>query len=535
MRSIVGMRAWLAGVVALAWLLANGSPLAAQGQPGGDPERREKADEKEKKDLPVPKEVLSSTSHEVRIGGKVVRYTATAGNYLIKEEDGTPKANLFFVSYTKDGQGKDGESDPGKRPVLFSFNGGPGSSSIWLHLGLFGPRRVPMTDEGFALPPPYRLVDNEHSLLDLADLVFIDPVTTGFSRAVPGEDDKQFHGVEQDVEVVGKLIRLWTTRNQRWASPKLLAGESYGTTRAAALVHHLQERHGMYFNGVILISSILNFQTARFDVGNDLPYVLFLPTYTATAWYHGKLAPELQRDLAATLAEVRKFAATDYTLALMQGKDLPPGERQAIAARLARYTGLSEEYVMQTDLRIEIFRFIKELLRGERRTAGRLDSRFTGSDLDAVGERSEYDPSMEAIRGPYGGALNDYVRRELGYETDLPYEILTDRVRPWKWGDEGNQYVNVAERLRQAMTRNPALRVFVANGYFDLATPFFATEYTFAHLGLDPSLEDHVTLRYYEAGHMMYIHKPSLEKLRGDLAEFVAKTLTPEVAEARKR
>ncbi len=534
MRSSRGVRSWITGVLALAWLFsADGSPLAAQGQPGRGSEPREKADDKEKKDLPVPKEVLSSTSHEVRIGGKVVRYTATAGNYLIKEEDGTPKANLFFVSYIKDGQGKDGESDPGKRPVLFSFNGGPGSSSIWLHMGLFGPRRVPMTDDGFALPPPYRLVDNEYSLLDLADLVFIDPVTTGFSRSVPGVDDKQFHGLEPDVEVVGKLIRLWTTRNQRWASPKFLAGESYGTTRAAALVQHLQDEYGMYFNGVMLISSILNFQTARFAIGNDLPYVLFLPTYTATAWYHGKLAPELQRDLTATLAEVRKFASTDYTLALMKGKDLPAAERQAIAARLARYTGLSQEYVEQTNLRIYIDRFTKELRRAERRTTGRLDSRFTGIDRDAAGEEYEYDPSMEAIRGPYGGAFNDYVRRELGYETDLPYEILTDRVRPWDWGTQENQYVNVAERLRQAMTRNPALRVFVGNGYYDLATPFFATEYTFSHLGLDPSLEDNVTLRYYEAGHMMYVHKPSLEKLRADLAEFVAQALTPEVAEAR--
>ncbi len=534
MRSTERMCSFLAGVMAMVWLLgAAGGPVLAQGRPGnarpaGREDRSETRDEKEKKDLPVPKEVLSSTSHEVRIGGKLVRYTATAGNYLLKQEDGTPKANLFFVAYTKDG-----ESDPGKRPVLFSFNGGPGSSSIWLHLGLFGPRRVPMTDEGWALPPPYRLVDNEHSLLDRTDLVFIDPVTTGFSRAVPGEDDKQFHGVQEDMEAVGELIRLWVTRNQRWASPKLLAGESYGTTRAAALVQHLQERHGMYFNGVILISSILNFQTARFDVGNDLPYVLFLPTYAATAWYHQQLAPELQRDLPATLEEVRKFAAGDYTLALMQGKDLPAAERREIASRLARYTGLSEEYVEQTNLRIGIFRFTKELLRDERRTAGRLDSRFTGIDLDAAGERYEFDPSMEAIRGPYGGTLNDYVRRELGYESDLPYEILTDRVRPWSYGDYENRYLNVAETLRLAMTQNPDLEVFVANGYYDLATPFFATEYTFSHLGLDPSLEDHVTLRYYEAGHMMYIHKSSLEKLRGDLVEFLGGAIPPAAAEAR--
>ncbi len=470
----------------------------------------------------APQEVQKTTSHEVSIGGKRLRYTATAGTYLLKEEDGSPKASVFFVAYTKEG-----ESNPGQRPVLFSFNGGPGSSSIWLHLGLFGPRRVVMSNEGFALPPPSMLVDNSYSLLDRADLVFIDPVTTGFSRAVPGESDKQFHGVTADVESVGSFIRLWTTRNGRWASPKFLAGESYGTTRAAGLASHLQERHGMYLSGVILVSSILNFQTARFDIGNDLPYPLFLPTYTATAWYHKKLPPELSGDLEATLTEVRRFAETDYTLALMKGNALTPKDRGAIAASLARYTGLSAEYIERTNLRIDIHRFTKELLRGERTTVGRLDSRFKGTDLDAAGEEPEFDPSMAAIRGPYGGALNDYVRRELGYDSDLPYEILTGRVRPWSYDDFENRYLNTAESLRQAMTRNPALKVFVANGYYDLATPFFATEYTFAHLGLPPSLEGNITMTYYPAGHMMYIHLPSLVALRRDLDRFFDGVIQP--------
>jgi carboxypeptidase C (cathepsin A) len=397
---------------------------------------------------------------------------------------------------------------------------------VWLHLGLFGPRRVAMAEEGWAPPPPYRLVDNDQSLLDRTDLVFIDPVTTGYSRAVPGEDAKAFHGVRPDVEAVGEFIRLWVTRNRRWASPKILAGESYGTTRAAALAAHLQERHGMYFNGVVLVSSILNFGTARFDPGNDLPYALYLPTYTATAWYHRRLPADLQaRELPAVLAEVRRFAQGDYTLALMQGGRLPEAERREIADRLARYTGLSPEYVLGTDLRIQIFRFVKELLRDRRRTVGRLDSRFTGIDRDAAGEGFDFDPSMAAIRGPFSTLLNDYLRRELGYESDLPYEILTDRVRPWSFEEFENRYLDVAEPLREAIAQNPALQIFVANGYYDLATPFFATEYTFDHLGLDPSLTGNVEMGYYQAGHMMYIHRPSLEQLRADLVRFLGKAI----------
>ena len=518
----------------LAGLLLLGALVPASAQPRGRartaaeprawaeaPEAKDGKEEGPKKEPEIPKEISSTTSHAVEIAGRPVRYTATAGNYLLKAEDGTPKASLFFIAYVKEG-----EADPARRPLLFSFNGGPGSSSVWLHLGLFGPRRVAMTPEGWAPRPPYRLVDNPHSLLDAADLVFIDPVTTGYSRAVPGEDASQFHGVRQDIEAVGELIRLWVTRNRRWASPKVLAGESYGTTRAAGLVAHLQERHGMYFNGVVLVSSILNFGTARFDPGNDLPYLLFLPTYTATAWYHRRLAEDLQaRSLLEVLDEVREFARGPYTLALMQGDRLAAGERRQVAERLARYTGLSPEYVERTDLRIEISRFVKELLRDERRTVGRLDSRFTGIDRDAAGEGFDFDPSMAAIRGPFSTLLNDYVRRELGYESELPYEILTGRVRPWSFEDFENRYVDVAEPLRAAMTQNPYLRVFVANGYYDLATPFFATEYTFDHLGLDPSLAGNVEMAYYEAGHMMYIHLPSLEKQRQDLLRFLAKAI----------
>ena len=309
----------------------------------------------------------------MRIGGQEIKYTATAGTILLKLEDGTPKASVFYVAYTKDDAG-----DLAKRPVTFTFNGGPGAASIWLHLGALGPRRVQMGDAGALTGPPYKLVDNEYSLLDVTDLVFIDPVSTGYSRAVPGEAPKQFHGIEEDIQSVGDFIRLYATRNKRWTSPKFLAGESYGITRAAGLSGYLQERYGMYLNGIVLISSILNFQTAEFDRGNDLPYILYLPTYTAIAWYHKKLSPDLQGDLQKAIGESRTFAAGEYADALAAGDNLSPERRKDIAQKLARLTGLPAEYIEQADLRIEIMRFDKELLRSQRRTVGRAGREIYG-------------------------------------------------------------------------------------------------------------------------------------------------------------
>jgi carboxypeptidase C (cathepsin A) len=466
--------------------------------------------------LKTPREERAQTRHTVVIGGVPVHYTATAGTVLLKDEDETIKASVFYVTYTRDGI-----ADASRRPLTFSFNGGPGSSSVWMHLGLLGPRRVLLNEEGSSPPPPYRLVDNAYSLLDVTDLVFVDPVSTGYSRAAEGEKADQFHGYQKDIESVGEFIRLLTTRMQRWVSPKFLIGESYGTTRAAGLSDFLQDRHGLVFNGIMLISTILNFQTARFDTGNDLPFSLFLPTYTATAWYHRRLPQDLQADLRSTLREVEHFALTEYILALMKGAALPEDERADTVRKLARYTGLAPSYIEQADLRINIMRFVKELLRGERRTVGRLDSRFKGIDRDAAGEQFEFDPSLAAIQGPYTATFNDYVRGELRYESDLPYEILANLYESWDFGRYQNQYLNVAETLRQAMSKNPYLQIFVANGYFDLATPYFATDYTINHLGIDPSLHENITMTYYEAGHMMYIHLPSLAQIKQDLTEFI--------------
>lgn len=490
------------------------SPQSAQTQSAESTVSAEKA-QAELKD-----EIVES-EHIARIAGLEISYKSVTGRIVLKDEEGKAKATIFFVAYTRSEV-----EDLNRRPLIISFNGGPGSSSVWLHLGLFGPRRVLSSDAGKLVPPPYRLVDNEYSLLDMTDLVFIDPVSTGYSRPAPGEEAKQFHGLEQDIESVGEFIRLYVTRYKRWGSPKFLAGESYGTLRAAGLAGHLQSKHGMYLNGLLLISSVLNFQTLEFEHGNDLPYTLFLPTYAATAWYHNRLDSDLQSDLQKTIREASEFAAGEYAHALFHGCALAPEAHTNIVRALARYTGLSEAYAEATNLRIEIFRFCKELLRKQRRTVGRLDSRFVGIDRDAAGEHSESDPSYTAIQGAYSSAMNAYVREELGFENDLPYAVLTGLYETWDYSKHQNKYVDVAETLRAAMTQNPFLRVFIANGYYDLATPFFATEYTINHLQLDPGLRANLRMAYYAAGHMMYVHAESLAKLRDDMAAFVTEAMT---------
>ncbi len=474
--------------------------------------------------LPTLRDTLSVTHHTLTLGARDLRYTVTTGTLVFSEEaqkdgvaeGGKPKATVFFVAYTLDG------AEPGTRPLTFSFNGGPGSSSVWLHLGLLGPKRVLFDDIGHPTPPPYQLVDNEYSLLDASDLVFIDPVSTGYSRAVTGEKAGEFHGFKRDLESVGDFIRLYTSRYGRWLSPKYLIGESYGTTRAAGLSGYLQARHGLYLNGLMLISSVLDFGTLLPQPGNDLPHLLMLPSFTATAWYHHKLAEGLQeKPLAEVLRETETFALGDYALALLQGDRLPEQKRAEIRAELARYTGLSEEYLERADLRVDIMRFVRELLREEERTVGRLDSRFTGGERDAAGETFSYDPSYATIQGPYTAAFNDYVRRELGFESDLSYEIIANLYETWSYKEFENRYAEVGETLRGAMTQNSHLRVHVASGFYDLATPYFATEYTLAQLGLTPEQRGRLSVSTYEAGHMMYVKLAALETLSATLRAFV--------------
>lgn len=463
-----------------------------------------------------PEERSVTTRHEVEIDGRDIEYEATVGTLFLKDEENRPRASMFYVAYERLGV-----DSPGDRPVTFVFNGGPGSSAVWLHLGAFGPRRVTFEQPGQPAPAPYTLENNDASLLDRTDLVFIDPVGTGYSRTLGEAEPKEFLGVREDVKSVGEFIRLYLARNERWNSPKFLAGESYGTTRAAALAAHLQRR-GIFVNGVALISSILNFQTARFETGNDLPYILYLPSYAATAWYHEAL-DERPEDLDAFLDEVRRFARDEYAAALMKGAQLGGEERDRVIARLAGYTGLSERFIREANMRIGVPRFTKELLRDRRRTVGRLDSRYRGIDRDAAGESFQHDPSYTAIVGPYTAAMNDYLARELDYDEDREYEVLSFEVnRQWNWDVPGRAgYVNVAEDLRRAMSTNTHLEVLVANGYYDLATPFFATEYTMDHLGLEPSLRDNLHMRYYPAGHMMYVQPESLQRLREHMVEFI--------------
>jgi carboxypeptidase C (cathepsin A) len=487
----------------------------------------EKKTEEKKEEKPKAVDNLVTTKHSIRIGGKDIKYTVTAGTMILKEETGDrekeaegekPRAQIFFVAYTRDGV-----KDTSKRPLTFSFNGGPGSSSVWLHLGVLGPRRVIMKDDGELPKPPYQLKDNEYSILDETDLVFIDPMNTGYSRPVAGEKPKEWHGFKKDIESVGDFIRLYATRYNRWLSPKFLIGESYGTTRASGLSGYLQERHGMYLNGLMLISAVLDFTTVDFNVNNELPYIMFLPGYTATAWYHDVLKPH--RPLQTWLREAEEFALGDYAKALLRGNSLTKEERVEIVKKLSYFTGISEQFIERSNLRINDQHYFKELLRERGLTVGRLDSRLIGRDRFGVTERAEYDPLLTNIMGPYTAAFYDYIRREVKFESDLPYEILSGFVHPWSYREFENAYVNVAETLRAAMTYNPHLKVYVANGYYDLGTPYFATEYTFHHLGLDESLRGNVTMGYYEAGHMMYIHIPSLKQMKKDLANFIKESM----------
>ncbi|HZQ92886.1 MAG TPA: peptidase S10 [Terriglobales bacterium] len=473
----------------------------------------------QEKEPPEEKPVV--THHEMRAGGKALRYTVTTGMMPIRDAAGKLEANIFYMAYTLDNPG------PGKRPLTFSFNGGPGSSSVWLHLGAIGPKRVKMQNEGFMPSPPFELVDNEYTWLDQTDLVFIDPVGTGYSRAVSPEVGKKFWQVRGDIESVGEFIRMYLVRNQRWTSPLFIVGESYGTFRAAGLSGYLVDR-GIALNGVLLISTILNYGTHDPARMNDMPYALMLPSYTATAFYHKRLAPDLQQDLQKTLRQAEAFAVGDYAAALAKGDLLSPEERAAAAEKLARFTGLDKQYVDNSNLRVPLGMFLKELGRPERRSYGRLDSRFAGIDANAAGATPDFDPSLAAITPPYTSMFNNYVRSELGYKSDKTYYILGGGFSNWDFtkgfgrGEEGGQgYADTSELLRSAFAKNPYMKLFVASGYYDMATPYFATEYTLSHLSLDPSAQKNITRRYYEAGHMMYIHTEMLARLRKDVGAFL--------------
>ena len=456
------------------------------------------------------------TKHTIRTGSRTLSYTTTTGFMPIKNAvSGETEARIFYMAYTLD-------SAPAGRQLMFSFNGGPGSASVWLHLGALGPRRVKMLDDGMMPPPPYEMEDNASTWLTETDLVFIDPVGTGYSRATRPELASKFFSVNGDIEAVGEFIRMYLGRNERWTSPLFLVGESYGTTRASGLSNWLFE-HGIALNGIALVSTVMNFQTVRFANNNDMPLVLMLPSYTATAWYHKRLPPQLQsKSIDQVTDEARRWASNEYLRALMRIDQLTPAERTTLAASYAAFTGLPTDFIEQQDFRVELGEFNKELLRSQRRTTGRLDSRFKGIDRDAGGTNPDSDPSMNAIRPPYTAAFNSYVRGELGYKSDVEYYILGGGITsPWNW-NVNNGYADTSITLKDAMGKNPYMKVWLSQGYYDMATPFFAAEYTVSAMNLDPTLRRNVTFTYYEAGHMMYIDVRSLRKFHADVTTFIA-------------
>ena len=484
----------------------------------------EEAPEKAPEAAEIPAEPVDdivTTQHTLTVKRRKLAYTAKAGRIVLRKEvvkDGKSegpkaKAEVFITSYTLD------DADPGTRPVTFAFNGGPGSSSIWLHMGLLGPRRVLSGDVDDLVPPPYGLADNPETLLAHSDLVFIDPVSTGYSRVTGGEESKEFHGYKGDIESVGEIIRLWVSRHERWLSPKFLAGESYGTLRAAGLAAHLQDRHGLYLNGLLLISSVLDMGTLNFTEGNDLPYTLFVPTYAAIAHYHGLHG---ERPLDDVLADAEDFAAKELPWALGRGARLSTQDRAEAVATLASLTGLSESYVDRVNLRIEHVRYFTELLRDRGLVVGRMDGRFTTWEPDGGREHMSDDPSISRVVGSYAAALNHYVRAELKYENDLPYEIISeDTFKAWSYSDFEGRAVSVVDSISSAMRANPHLKVHVAFGHYDGATAYFAAEHVLAHLKIPEELRENIDTAYYPAGHMMYVHEPTRVQQAKDLAKFV--------------
>lgn len=504
-------RTWpLTFATLLATLPAVAPTIAQDARPAERP--KDAAKEKEADD---EKPVV--TRGTVTIAGKALGYTATTGFLPLRDLDGALEAKVFYVAYTADEAG-----DKAKRPLLFSFNGGPGSSSVWLHMGALGPRRVEMPAGPTIPAPPFKLVDNGESWLDRADLVFIDPVETGYSRAAKPELNRKFHGLRGDIASVAEFIRMYLSRNERWASPLFVAGESYGTTRAAGLAGYLQ-RQGIALNGVILISSILDYQLANSGRLVDLPNVLYLPTFAATAWYHKALAGDLQAlPLRELLDRVERYAAGDYQAALSKGDAIPADERARAVEQVARFTGLPARVVDQNNLRVDDSRFFSEILRDRRQVVGRYDSRYVATVEDAANPRQEFDPSYAAVQAPYTATFNQYVRATLGYKTDVRYNILgSERIGRWDFGAEGQGYAETLTDLRQAMGQNPALRVWIAAGYYDLATPYRNAEYARDRLHLDPDARKRVTTTTYEAGHMMYLDAAALRQLKADAAAFV--------------
>jgi carboxypeptidase C (cathepsin A) len=468
------------------------------------------------------------TKHTAKIEGKTINYTATVGTLILKNEKDEPVAAFGYTAYVKDG-----EADMNTRPITFSYNGGPGSSSMWLHLGVMGPRRVVVNDPLPNGPAPYKIEDNNYSILDVSDVVMMDPIGTGISRAVGKGKSPDFWGVDGDIQSVSQFIRNYVHENERWLSPKFILGESYGTFRSAGVADFLQSRFGISMNGVVLVSNVLDIRTLSYNPGDDISYVLNFPTYAVTAWYHNKIANK-PATWEAYMKEVRAFCWGEYNSALMQGDQLSAADRDKVLTKLAAYSGLSKDYWDKANLRVNQPQFAQELLRGTGEMVGRLDSRYRGITTNLLSEYASNDPQSAQISPAYMSAFMHYYTTELKVSKDKTYNVSAYALPDFKWnwkhhrsdGLFGDQVSpTTVPDLVSAMHNNPKMKIMVMNGIYDMATPFGATEYTFDHLGLDKRLKANIVQKYYEAGHMMYIHPESAVKFKKDVVEFIAGAL----------